>query len=164
MKYESRRLVPRVLEVGADVRVRVVDCRDARRSRQRSDLLHERMLPDRPRRCGRDGIGAERQLGVHACLLVVRGDEDAEVDAEREQEPEHEQPAVDRAAASARAGEQEAEGRRRPLAGGPRGDPGQSTSAQPYQQERGADPEQRGRQEHVDGERQRRIRVRVDDR
>ena len=61
---------------------------------------------DAGRRGGHD-VGAERQLRVDVRLLVVGGGEDPEVDAEREQQPDHDQAAVDRRAAPAGAGEQE---------------------------------------------------------
>ena len=124
---ERARVDPeRVLEVRADVGVRVVDGGDARDAGQRGDPRASSCCRDRAGRCGHDDVGAERQLGVDARLLVVGGGEDAEVDAEGEQEPDDEQAAVDRGAAPAGAGEQEAAPRRRPLAGGPRREPGRA--------------------------------------
>ena len=75
-----------VLQVGADVGVGVVDgggagdAGDALRSRCTSPC------GDGAGRRGGDDVGAERQLGVDARLLVVGRGEDAEVDAEGEQQ------------------------------------------------------------------------------
>ena len=112
---------------------------------------------------GCDDVGAEGQLGVDARLLIVGRGEDAEIDPEGEQQPEHEQAAVDRIAPTADAREQEA-GRGRSAAGdGARGDPGDESTAQAYEKQRGADPEQERREEHVNREGEGRIRVGVDD-
>ena len=63
---------------------------DAARAGKCGDPPNE-VVPSQCRgRCGCDDVGAERELGVDACLLIVGGDEDAEVDAEGEQQPEHE--------------------------------------------------------------------------
>ena len=61
-----------------------------------------------------DDVGAERELGVDPRLLVVGGGEDAEVHAEREQERDEHEAAIDRRASSAGAREQEPARRRRP--------------------------------------------------
>ena len=105
-KYESRSSSPcvkhrrvdpvGVLEVGADVGVRVVErrrCLDA--GRRRSCRARSGFAISRRR--GRDHVGAECQLRVDVGLLVVGGGEDSEVDAEREQQPDDDQAAVDRA-------------------------------------------------------------------
>ena len=95
-----------VLQVGADVRVGVVDRRHAGHARQRATRREPGSRDAPEARC--DDVGAERELRVDARLLVVGRGEDAEVDAEREQQPDDEQAAVDRGAAPAGAREQEA--------------------------------------------------------
>ena len=98
-------------------------------------------------------------------LLVVGGGEDREAHAEGEQQPDHDEAAVDR---RARGGRRSPGGRRaatrgcreRPAA---RARPA-SAAAQADQQQRRPDPEQRRPEEHVDRQRQGRVRVRVDDR
>ena len=89
-RVERRRVdAEGVLEVGADVGVGVVDggdagdARDAPRSRGRGACCG-----DHAGRRGGGDVGAERELRVDARLLVVGGGEDAEVDAEREQQPD----------------------------------------------------------------------------
>ena len=81
------------------------------------DRGREVVLPRDPGRRRRGHVGAERQLRVDGGLLVVGRREDPEVDAEREQQPNDDQPAVDRRAPPAGAGEQEAAQRLRASAG-----------------------------------------------
>src|SRR5205085_9323950 len=103
----------------------------------------EQMLPvDRSGRRADDDVGPERQLGVDSGLLVVGRGEEPELDAERQQETDDEEPAVDRPSAAARAGEQEAERRTGPSAGGAPSYPCERAPAQTDDEERGADPEQ----------------------
>ena len=153
-----------VLQVGTDVRVGVIDRRDAGDARKLPDAVNEVVLDDRSRRRARDDVGTEGQLCVDARLLVVRRGEDAEVDAEREQERDHDEAAVDRSAAPARTDEQEARPRARASARRAAGEPGERAAAQPHEQQRRPEPEQGRPEEHVHGEGQRRVRVRVDDR
>ena len=154
----------RVLEVGADVRVGMVHRGRALDAWDGCDLRFESPLGGDAGRRGGGDVGAERQLRVDVGLLVVGGGEDAELDAEREQQPDHDEPAVDRLAAAPRAREHErarAPRRTRSCAvGGPRERP----SAEADEQQRCADPQQRRGEEHVRGKRQGRVRVRVDDR
>ena len=97
-KYESRSFVARVergridavgvLQVGADVRVGVVDGARRLTPGTAATVAARPVLGDHARRCGCDDVGAERELGVDPCLLVVGGGEDAEVDPESEQQPD----------------------------------------------------------------------------
>src|SRR5439155_14958133 len=96
----------------------------------------ERVSLDRPGRSGGDDVGAERQLRVDAGLLVVGRGEEAEVDAEGEEQPGHEQAAVDRRAAATGARKQEAAPGARATAARPAGEPGEKAPAQPQEQQR----------------------------
>ena len=89
-RVERRRVdAEGVLQVGADVGVGVVDGGGAAHARARArSCAGEVVLRRDAGRRGRDDVGAERQLGVDARLLVVGRGEDAEVDAEGEQQPD----------------------------------------------------------------------------
>ena len=152
-----------VLQVGTDIRIRVLDRRDAGRAGERGNALDEPILLDRRRRRSRDDVRAERQLSIHARLLVVGRDEDAEADAESEQEREQEQAAVDRLPAPPGAREQEAGRGRRPSARDTARQPGDHAAPKPQQEQCRADPEQGRCEEHVDRERERRVRIGIDD-
>src|SRR5439155_1367266 len=95
-----------VLQVGSDVCVAAIECRRPGDAGQLRDPLLERVSPDCAGRGGGDDVGAEGQLRIDPCLLVVSRSEQAEVDAEGEQQASHQQPAVDRSAAAARACQQ----------------------------------------------------------
>src|SRR5204863_3903869 len=104
---------------------------------------------DGARRCTQDDVGAERQLGVDARLLVVGGGEEAELDAEGEQEADDQQAPVDRSTSPAGACEEE----RGPGSGlssrRPSRKPAERLAAQPDEQKCGAEPEQGWREKHV---------------
>ena len=135
----------------------------ARRGSRRS-CASRPCVRDRPGRRGGGDVGAERELGVDVGLLVVGGGEDAEAHAEREQQPDHDEAAVDRCA---RAGRHWRAGTRAPCraraAGGAWQRPTQRPPAQTHEQQRRAEPQQRRGEEHVHRQRQRGIGVRVDD-
>ena len=140
---------------------------DRRRAGDAVDLLDpllEAVLRDRAGWRRDDDIRPEGQLGVDPGLLVVGRREDPEVDAEGQQERRHDEAAIDRGAAPACAGQEEAGRGRRPLPRRSAGDPGDRAAAGSNEQQRRPEPEQSRGQEHVDRERQRRVRVRVDDR
>src|SRR5947207_1480106 len=117
------------------------------------DPLQERCARERSWWCGCYDVGSEGELGVDTGLLVVGRGEDAEVDAEGEQQPEDEQPAIDRGAAAAGACEQEAAGRRRASTCKPAGKPRDRAAAKTDQEEGRAKPKERGPEEHADRER-----------
>ena len=54
------------------------------------------------RRSRRGHVGAERELGVDVRLLVVGGGEEPDLDAERQQQRDDDEPAIDRSAAARR--------------------------------------------------------------
>ena len=141
----------------------MVDGGNAGRTRDRRHSPDERVSGDCAGRRGRYDVCAEGQLRVDARLLIVGGDEDAETDTEGEQQPEHEQAAIECGAAPARAGEQEPGGCRRPASCDPCRCPGDESAAEAHEQQGGADPEQSRGEEHVDRQRQGGVRVRVDD-
>src|SRR2546423_10203764 len=121
-----------VLEVGADVRVRVVHAARAGDPAIVSDPRYQAVLRHSLRRSADDDVRAECQLRIDARLLVVRRREEPEVHAEGEQEPDEDQAAVERAAAATGAREQEAAPRAGPAAGGTGGEPRQGAAADAY--------------------------------
>src|SRR5262249_52213332 len=118
---------------------------------------------DRSRLGADDDVRSERELGVDARLLVVRGAEETEVDTEGEQEADDEEAAVDRWAAAAGACEQKAGPGGRAAAGGSGTETGEGPPTQAEEELGRTQPEQGGREEHVHRQRQRGVRVRVDD-
>ena len=141
-----------VLQIGPDVGVAVIEGGRPRDAWQLPDPSLEPLFPDRPGRSGGDDIGAERQLCVNTCLLVVGRREEAEVDAEGQQQSGHEQAAVDRCATAPRAREQKAAPGARATAPGPLCEPGEKAPAQTQEQQRRPEPQQRRGKEHVDRE------------
>ena len=91
----------RVLEVGSDVGIRMLERGRGLHARYQRDPAGEVPLRRDSRRRGRDDVGAERQLRVDVGLLVVGGGEDAEAHAKREQQSDHHKAAVDSGAAPA---------------------------------------------------------------
>ena len=112
---------------------------------------------------GHGYVGAEGQLGVDGGLPGVGGGEDAEIDAEGEQQPDDHEAAIDRGPPSARTGQQKTSSRVGPAPCRLPREPGKAAAPQPDEQQSRADPQQRRGEEHVDGEREGRVGVGVDD-
>ncbi len=141
----------------------MIDRARALHARHRGDLRLQVVSRGHPRRRRGDDVGPEGELGIDVGLLVVGGGEDPEVDAEREQQPDDDQATVDRRAPAPRAGQHESARRVNPPPRGASGEPGEHPAPETDEQKGRAEPQQSGREEHVDRQREGGVRIRVDD-
>ena len=132
-----------VLEVRADVGVRVIDAGHPGNAGHPGDPRGQAALRDGSGRSADCDVRAERQLRVDPSLLVVRGREDPELDAEREQEPNDHKTTVDRSAASPCTRQEESWPRRRTASHDTPREPREGAPPQSDEEERRPEPQER---------------------